>query len=111
MHVVHTCSLCLPPPPRLPNRYPNYNFIGLVIGPRGATQKQMEKETGAKIVIRGKGSAKQGAASRADNDDDDAIHVLIQADTEAQVSQGHTLPWVWFELVLLRCILQRAYSR
>ncbi|KAL2540039.1 splicing factor-related [Abeliophyllum distichum] len=35
--------------------YPGYNFIGLIIGPRGNTQKRMERETGAKIVIRGKG--------------------------------------------------------
>ncbi|KAE9459395.1 hypothetical protein C3L33_08702, partial [Rhododendron williamsianum] len=34
--------------------YPGYNFIGLIIGPRGNTQKRMEKETGAKIVIRGR---------------------------------------------------------
>ncbi|KAG5616570.1 hypothetical protein H5410_016394 [Solanum commersonii] len=29
--------------------FPGYNFIGLIIGPRGNTQKRMEKETGAKI--------------------------------------------------------------
>ncbi|KAI5670215.1 hypothetical protein M9H77_10579 [Catharanthus roseus] len=40
--------------------YPGYNFIGLIIGPRGNTQKRMERETGAKIVIRGKGSVKEG---------------------------------------------------
>lgn len=40
--------------------YPGYNFIGLIIGPRGNTQKRMEKETGCKIAIRGKGSVKEG---------------------------------------------------
>ena len=44
--------------------YPTYNFIGLVIGPRGNTQKQMEKETGCRIVIRGKGSVKEGSKGR-----------------------------------------------
>jgi hypothetical protein len=29
--------------------FPTYNFIGLVIGPRGNTQKRMEKETGCKV--------------------------------------------------------------
>jgi len=59
-----------------------------VIGPRGATQKAMEKESGAKIVIRGKGSIKQGMAGRNDGgaDSEDAMHVMIQADTEAQVT-------------------------
>ena len=37
-----------------------YNFTGLIIGPRGNTQKRMEKDTGAKIVIRDKGSVKEG---------------------------------------------------
>ena len=36
------------------------NFIGLIIGPRGNTLKKMERETGAKIMIRGKGSVKEG---------------------------------------------------
>ncbi|KAK9994462.1 hypothetical protein SO802_024165 [Lithocarpus litseifolius] len=33
--------------------YPTYNFIGPIIGPLGNTQKRMEKETGAKIRLRG----------------------------------------------------------
>ena len=37
-----------------------YNFTGLIIGHRGNTQKRMEKETSAKIVIRDKGSVKEG---------------------------------------------------
>jgi splicing factor 1 len=32
--------------------FPEYNFIGLIIGPRGNTQKRMERETGCKIAIR-----------------------------------------------------------
>ncbi|CAM9546627.1 unnamed protein product, partial [Ectocarpus sp. 8 AP-2014] len=39
------------------DEYPGYNFIGkcLIIGPRGNTQKRMERETDCKIAIRGKG--------------------------------------------------------
>ncbi|KAK9095479.1 hypothetical protein Scep_026948 [Stephania cephalantha] len=67
--------------------YPGYNFIGLIIGPRGNTQKRMEKETGAKIVIRGKGSVKEGRLQQkrdlkydpAENED---LHVLVEAETE-----------------------------
>lgn len=29
-------------------KYPGYNFIGLIIGPRGNTQKRMEQETGTR---------------------------------------------------------------
>ena len=30
-------------------QHPGYNFIGLIIGPRGNTQKRMERETGCKV--------------------------------------------------------------
>lgn len=30
-------------------QYPTYNFIGLIIGPRGNTQKTMQKETNTKV--------------------------------------------------------------
>ena len=40
--------------------HPDINFVGLLIGPRGNTLKAMEKDTGAKIIIRGKGSVKEG---------------------------------------------------
>ena len=49
---------------RIPiEEHPNYNFIGLIIGPRGKTQKELEARTGCKIAIRGKGSVKEGAGA------------------------------------------------
>lgn len=67
--------------------YPGYNFIGLIIGPRGNTQKRMEKETGAKIVIRGKGSVKEGRLQQKQNlkpdpSENEDLHVLVEADTQ-----------------------------
>ncbi|KAL2905957.1 Splicing factor-like protein 1 [Bienertia sinuspersici] len=67
--------------------FPGYNFIGLIIGPRGNTQKRMEKETGAKIVIRGKGSVKEGRLQQKQNlkpdpSENEDLHVLVEADTE-----------------------------
>ncbi|MED6113913.1 hypothetical protein PIB30_075230 [Stylosanthes scabra] len=59
--------------------YPEYNFIGLIIGPRGNTQKKMEKESGATILLRGKGSTK--ASSKCDSEKED-LHVLIEADNQ-----------------------------
>ena len=44
----------------VPEACGRYNFIGLIIGPRGSTQKRLEKETNTKIAIRGKGSVKDG---------------------------------------------------
>jgi splicing factor 1 len=48
------------------NEHPGYNFIGLILGPRGSTQKRLEAETGAKVTIRGKGAAKEGGQIRLD---------------------------------------------
>lgn len=61
---------------------PMVNYIGLIIGPRGMTQKELEAETGCKISIRGKGSAKEGSKGRASKniDDDEELHVHIQGD-------------------------------
>jgi len=67
-------------------QYPEYNFIGLIIGPRGLTQKHLEKESGSKIVIRGKGSVKDGRQSY--EDDKDELHVLISADTNSQLRKA-----------------------
>jgi splicing factor 1 len=67
----------------IPQReYPDINFIGLLIGPRGNTLKKMEGETGTKISIRGKGSLKEGKndpASLAAADEE--LHALVMGDT------------------------------
>jgi len=33
-----------------------YNFVGRILGPRGLTVKQLELDTGCKVMVRGKGS-------------------------------------------------------
>ncbi|CAD6196790.1 unnamed protein product [Caenorhabditis auriculariae] len=38
--------------------FPTYNFIGRILGPRGMTAKQLEKDTGCRIMIRGRYSNK-----------------------------------------------------
>jgi len=76
--------------------YPNYNFIGLVIGPRGNTQKKLEKETNCKISVRGKGSGKEGAASvpkskaRAEEDEDE-MHVQVHGTKLSETEAAATL--------------------
>merc|ERR1719334_1733092 len=68
--------------------HPEINFVGLLIGPRGNTLKSMEKETGAKIIIRGKGSVKEGKVGRKDGQplpgEDEPLHAYVTAtDPEA----------------------------
>lgn len=36
------------------------NYIGLLIGPKGTNQKKLEEDTGCKVLIRGKGTQKEG---------------------------------------------------
>ncbi|KAH7434907.1 hypothetical protein KP509_06G040400 [Ceratopteris richardii] len=76
--------------------YPGYNFIGLIIGPRGNTQKRMERETGAKIVIRGKGSAKEGKLPqkrdmRPDPGENEDLHVLVEADNPESLEKAASM--------------------
>lgn len=57
--------------------------LGLLIGPRGATQKQLQEVSGAKIIIRGRGSQKDGAISSGHADDDDDLHISIEGTDES----------------------------
>ena len=66
--------------------HPTYNFIGLIIGPRGKTQKEMENKTNCKIAIRGKGSIKEGAKGRVVQEgDDEPLHVVVTGDDPTNV--------------------------
>jgi len=68
--------------------FPEINFFGLLVGPRGNSLKKMERESGAKISIRGKGSVKEGKA-RPDQYAEDAeedLHCLVLAETDEKVA-------------------------
>lgn len=68
--------------------FPEINFFGLLVGPRGNSLKKMEKESGAKISIRGKGSVKEGKG-RPDAYADDAeedLHCLVMGDSQDKVN-------------------------
>jgi len=73
-------------------RNPAVNFIGLLIGPRGNTLKRLESETGCKIIIRGKGSVKEGKVGRVPGQlmpgEDEPLHALITGPSPAEVKKG-----------------------
>lgn len=63
--------------------HPDFNFVGRILGPRGMTAKQLEQDTGCKIMVRGKGSMRDKKKEEANrgkpnwehlNED---LHVLI----------------------------------
>ncbi|CAK9290515.1 unnamed protein product [Gordionus sp. m RMFG-2023] len=69
--------------------YPEFNFIGRILGPRGMTAKHLEQETGCKIMIRGKGSMRDKKKEEQNKGKPnwehlgDELHVLITIeDTE-----------------------------
>ncbi|XP_005864266.1 PREDICTED: splicing factor 1 isoform X8 [Myotis brandtii] len=74
------------------DEYPEINFIGLLIGPRGNTLKNIEKECNAKIMIRGKGSVKEGKVGRKDGQmlpgEDEPLHALVTANTMENVKKA-----------------------
>lgn len=63
--------------------HPDFNFVGRILGPRGMTAKQLEQETGCKIMVRGKGSMRDKKKEDANRGKPnwehlaDDLHVLI----------------------------------
>jgi splicing factor 1 len=87
-------------------QYPSYNFIGLVLGPRGATQKRLEQTTNCKISVRGRGAGKEGrapttsapaaapgsvAARQKAAEDEDDMHVVVTGERLVEVEQAAAL--------------------
>jgi len=69
--------------------HPDFNFVGRILGPRGMTTKQLEQETGCKIMVRGKGSMRDKKKEDQNRGKpnwehlNDELHVLITVeDTE-----------------------------
>lgn len=71
--------------------YPNFNFVGRLLGPRGNSLKRVEATTGCRVYIRGKGSIKD-----LDKEEllrgrpgyehlNDALHILIEAELPANI--------------------------
>ncbi|QLL31977.1 hypothetical protein HG536_0C01450 [Torulaspora globosa] len=72
--------------------YPEINFVGLLLGPRGNTLKKLQEESGCKIAIRGRGSVKEGKNAndlpRGAMNFSDPLHCLIIADSEDKIQRG-----------------------
>lgn len=63
--------------------HPEINFVGLLLGPRGNTLRQLQENSGAKLAIRGKGSVKDGKLREPHMNEE--LHVLITADTTPKI--------------------------
>ncbi|XP_049301303.1 splicing factor 1-like [Anopheles funestus] len=69
------------------DQYPHINFIGLLIGPRGSTIKAIEKQTGTKIIIRGKGSTLPSKVAPV-AESNEPLHAFITADNSEAVANA-----------------------
>jgi rRNA processing protein Krr1/Pno1 len=70
-------------------KVPGINYVGLLIGPKGTYQKRLEQQSGCKILVRGKGTQKEGMPPQPD--DHEEQHVLIVAETEDHVKRAQHL--------------------
>ncbi|XP_042429662.1 KH domain-containing protein SPIN1-like [Zingiber officinale] len=71
--------------------YPNFNFVGRLLGPRGNSLKRIEASTGCRVYIRGKGSIKDSYQEEklrgrpAYEHLNDPLHILIEAELPANM--------------------------
>jgi len=63
---------------------PGFNFIGMIIGYKGMTCKQLQQETGCKIMFKGRNSSKDGN----DMDPDRPLYVHLVAMDQAAIERG-----------------------
>ncbi|PIN09617.1 RNA-binding protein Sam68 [Handroanthus impetiginosus] len=73
------------------DNYPNFNFVGRLLGPRGNSLKRVEATTGCRVYIRGKGSIKdpdkeENLRGRPGYEHlNEPLHILIEAELPANV--------------------------
>ncbi|KAI3472981.1 hypothetical protein Pfo_030364 [Paulownia fortunei] len=73
------------------DNYPNFNFVGRLLGPRGNSLKRVEATTGCRVYIRGKGSIKdpdkeEKLRGRPGYEHlNEPLHILIEADLPANI--------------------------
>lgn len=71
--------------------FPNFNFVGRLLGPRGNSLKRIEATTGCRVYIRGKGSIKdpdkeEKLRGRPGYEHlNEQLHILIEADLPPSV--------------------------
>ncbi|KAI3667840.1 hypothetical protein L6452_42910 [Arctium lappa] len=73
------------------DRFPKFNFIGRLLGPRGNSLKRIEALTGCRVFIRGRGSVRdpnkeERLRGRPGNEHlNEPLHIVIEAESPATV--------------------------
>ncbi|CAI5475206.1 unnamed protein product [Closterium sp. Yama58-4] len=73
------------------DKYPTFNFVGRILGPRGNSLKRVEAQTGCRVLIRGRGSIKDAGKEEKMRDKpgfehlNEPLHVIVEAELPANV--------------------------
>ncbi|KAK1300844.1 KH domain-containing protein [Acorus calamus] len=73
------------------DKFPNYNFVGRLLGPRGNSLKRVEQTTQCRVYIRGRGSVKDSVKEEKLRDTpgyehlNEPLHVLVEAEFPADI--------------------------
>ncbi|KAI3456747.1 hypothetical protein Pfo_013410 [Paulownia fortunei] len=72
-------------------QYPNYNFVGRLLGPRGNSLKRVELTTDCRVLIRGRGSIKDPAREEMMRGKpgyehlNEPLHILVEAELPVEI--------------------------
>uniref|UniRef100_A0A5B6ZGQ4 K Homology domain-containing protein n=1 Tax=Davidia involucrata TaxID=16924 RepID=A0A5B6ZGQ4_DAVIN len=73
------------------DQYPNYNFVGRLLGPRGNSLKRVEANTDCRVLIRGRGSIKDPAKEEMMRGKpgyehlNEPLHILVEAELPVEI--------------------------
>ncbi|KAL2473156.1 KH domain-containing protein [Forsythia ovata] len=73
------------------DQYPNYNFVGRLLGPRGNSLKRVEATTECRVLIRGRGSIKDPAREEMMRGKpgyehlNEPLHILVEAELPVEI--------------------------
>ncbi|XP_044500666.1 KH domain-containing protein At5g56140-like isoform X2 [Mangifera indica] len=73
------------------DQFPNYNFVGRLLGPRGNSLKRVEASTECRVLIRGRGSIKDPAREEMMRGKpgyehlNEPLHILVEAELPVEI--------------------------
>ncbi|KAL9382856.1 hypothetical protein Peur_023179 [Populus x canadensis] len=73
------------------DKYPNYNFVGRLLGPRGNSLKRVEASTECRVLIRGRGSIKDPAKEEMMRGKpgyehlNEPLHILVEGELPVEI--------------------------
>ncbi|KAE8098927.1 hypothetical protein FH972_016952 [Carpinus fangiana] len=76
-------------------KYPNYNFVGRLLGPRGNSLKRVEASTECRVLIRGRGSIKDPTREEMMRGKpgyehlNEPLHILVEAELPVEIDETH----------------------